>query len=188
MKNDFPKTETRTGIIIFFLLIGLVAICFIYNDSFTELMYNGYMITFAVVIFFLMLFAFFISYKISQHGSNKYLSTIIPTTQQQQPPPPPPPTHQQQPHHGPPSGQHPCRNPPTIASTAASGNCIDNRPRHHPQQTFPTGAATAGSNPTGTNPATGGAGTANAANTSTTMQSANPCPVPGCNYGKIISN
>ncbi|KAI2801021.1 hypothetical protein RDWZM_003928 [Blomia tropicalis] len=70
------------GIIIFLLLIGIVAICFIYNDSLSDLMYNGYVISFAVVIFFLMLFAFFISYKISEHGSNKYMSTIIPTAQQ----------------------------------------------------------------------------------------------------------
>lgn len=89
-------------------------------------MYNGYIISFAVVIFFLMLFAFFISYKISEHGSSKYLSTIIPTTQQRR--------------------------------ETNTSNCIDNR-RHH---LFNSG------NVQGAN--------------------ANPCPVPGCNYGKIISN
>ncbi|KPM04578.1 hypothetical protein QR98_0030280 [Sarcoptes scabiei] len=174
------------GIIIFFLLIGLVAICFIYNDSLAELMYNGYMITFAVVIFFLMLFAFFISYKISEHGSNKYLSTIIPTT-----------TQQSQSHHQQQSSQRSTvrRNPSSTTSatpptTTAINNCVDNR-RHHPHHTVGYGSGTAGNTTTTTggdgSSGSGGGGEGSAGSTNVNNPSANPCPVPGCNYGKIIS-
>lgn len=118
------------GILIFLTLIGIVAICFIYNDSMDQLskrpLYNGFTVSICVVVFFLMLFAFFISYKISEHGSGKYLSTIIPTTQQRR--------------------------------ETNAGSCTDNR-RHNMFNS----------------------GTLQGAN-------ANPCPVPGCNYGKIISN
>lgn len=135
------------GIIIFFLLIGLIAVCFIYNDSLNGLKYNGYILSFAVSIFFLMLFAFYISYKINESGSSKYLSTIIPTTQ----------------HHR-----------RAEMANAVSSNCLDNR-RHHPPGYS--------SGPGGVSCTAAAAGTG-----ATSLSSANPCPVPGCNYGKVISN
>lgn len=180
------------GIIIFFLLIGLVAICFIYNDSLAELMYNGYMISFAVVIFFLMLFAFFISYKISEHGSSKYLSTIIPTSaslqQQHQ-------QQQQQQHQQHQQQQQQNRRTNQPSTTVTSGNCMAttaavdaaNRRQHQP---FTTSTSNTGSGG-GSSSATAGNPTqqnTQQQNTTNQIQNTNPCPVPGCNYGKIISN
>lgn len=132
------------------MLIGLIAVCFIYNDSLNGLKYNGYILSFAVSIFFLMLFAFYISYKINESGSSKYLSTIIPTS-----------AHQRRPE----------------VANAVSSNCLDNR-RHHPPGY--TSVSTGGGNTA--------AGGSSGAGGNTSLTSANPCPVPGCNYGKVISN
>lgn len=185
----------NSGIIIFILLIGLVAICFIYNDSLAALMYNGYMISFAVIIFFLMLFAFFISYKISENSSNKYLSTIIPTTMVAA-------QQQQQSHHPgqgqshnlttrlvPPPQQGQAQGPNSGVNTSNGQNASQAASRHHPpQQPYPptstTTAASGGGGGGGVCPPHPGGGPGGMHGPG---GGGNPCPVPGCNYGKVMS-
>lgn len=121
------------GFILFIFTVGNVVIWVVYNDkSMLGSMQHGYIVFFSTIDFFLMLFAFFMAFKMRQNQPQQSLSSQQQTFSQ--------------------------GNSILIRGSSDSDH-HQTREHHNRSPHYQT----------------------------TNIQTAHPCPVPGCTYGKVIS-